>query len=357
MKLFSKIKINKKEANNRLMMPSMVVFGLDTRDGEIGEFRLNHYEARAKDGIGTIIVEAAAVSRDYAITPCQIGIWDDSFIGGLSELAERIKKYGSIAIIQLQHAGGKPHKDINPNPFGPSEMEYVGHNMREASADELRNACDEFVAAAVRAKKAGFDGIEIHNAHGYLLTQMASPLLNKRTDEYGGTPEKRMKLSIDILKGIRAECGEDFIIGARFGSNEPSYAEGVVNAKIYEQNGIDYLSASSGYALPDEKFEVPEDFPNNDIVYGGKIIHDNVKSVPVILVNQIKSFEQGEWLLQQDYADMIAIGRPLLAVGDMIARFNRGEPENICLYCNKPWCWWSKNPSECPGVKRIKKEK
>lgn len=353
MKIFSTIKINKKEAKNRIMMPPLVVFGVDTHDGEVGEFRLNHYESRAKDGIGTIVVEAAAISREYAITPSQIGIWDDSSVDGLSELANRIKKHGAIAIIQLQHAGGKPHKDINSNPFGPSDMEYVGHNVRAATVDELRNVCDEFVAAAVRAKKAGFDGVEIHNAHGYLLTQMVSPILNKRTDEYGGTPEKRMKLSIDVLKGIRSECGEDFIIGVRFGANEPSYEDGVFIAKTYEQNGIDYLSASSGYSLPEEKFDVPQDFPNNAIVYGGKIIHDNIKSVPVILVNQIKSFEQGEWLLEHDYGDMIAFGRPLLASGEMIARYKQGLPENICLYC-KSWCLWSRDPKNCAALKKEK---
>jgi len=355
MKIFEKIKINKKEAKNRIMMPPLVVFGANTKNYEVGKFRLNHYEMRAKDGVGTIVVEAAGINKEYAITPIQIGIWDDSFINnGLSELAERIKKHGSLAIIQIQHAGGKPHKDINPNPFGPSMMEYAGHNVREAIADELRNVCDEFVAAAARAKKAGFDGVEIHNAHGYLLTQMVSPLLNKRTDEYGGTPERRMKLSIDVLKGIRAECGEDFIIGVRLGANEPSYAEGVFIAKMYEQNGIDYLSVSTGHSLPDEKFDVPEDFPNNAIVYGGKIIHDNVKSVPVVLVNQIKSFAEGEWLLEQGYGDMIAFGRPLLASSEMITRFKQGLPENICKYC-KPWCLWSRNPGMCP-VAPISKE-
>jgi 2,4-dienoyl-CoA reductase-like NADH-dependent reductase (Old Yellow Enzyme family) len=178
-----------------------------------------------------------------------------------------------------------------------------------------------------------------------------SPLINKRTDEYGGTLEKRMKLAVDILKSMRAECGEDFIIGVRFGANEPSYAEGLFIAKLYEQNGIDYLSASCGYSLPGEKFDVPEDFPNNAIVYGGKLIHDNIRSVPVILVNEIKSIAQGEWLLQQDYGDMIAFGRPLLASGDMIARFKDRLPENRCLYC-KSWCFWARNPELCPGAKK-----
>jgi 2,4-dienoyl-CoA reductase-like NADH-dependent reductase (Old Yellow Enzyme family) len=228
-------------------------------------------------------------------------------------------------------------------------MEYAGNNMREASKAELEQICIQFISAAARAKKAGFHGVEIHNAHGYLLTQMVSPLINKREDKYGGTPKKRMKLSLDILKGIRRECGDDFIIGARFGVNEPDYADGVFIAKLYEENGIDYLSASHGYLRPDDRqaFGVPDDFPHNGIVYGGKIVKENIKRVPVILVNEIKSFAQGEWLLEQNYGDMIAFGRPLFATKNMIERYNSNQPENACIYC-KPWCYFGRKPEACP---------
>lgn len=351
MRIFEPLKINRMEAKNRIMMPPLVIFGLKIPDGEIGEFRLEHYEERAKNGIGTIVVEAAAVNKDYIISRGQIGIWANSQIAGLSELAERINKHGAISVIQLQHAGGKPLNDVNASPFGPSSMEYAGRNMREASKAELENVCAEFISAAKRAKKAGFHGVEIHNAHGYLLTQMVSPLINKREDEYGGTPEKRMKLPLDILKGIRCECGDDFIIGVRFGVNEPNYEDGVFIAQMYENNGIDYLSASHGYLFPNRKdFGVPEDFPHNAIVYGGKIIKDDVKRVPVILANEIKSIEQGEWLLEQNYGDAIAYGRSLLATKDMLTRYKNELPENKCLYC-KTGCSFNRIPEICRGWK------
>jgi len=348
MRIFEPLKINKMTARNRIMMPPLVIFGLDVPDGEIGELRLEHYEARARDGLGTIVVEAAAVAQDYIITRGQIGIWDDSQISGLAELAERINKHGTISVIQIQHAGGKPLREINDSPFGPSAGEYAGHNMREASVAELEQACEQFIAAAVRAKKAGFNGVEIHNAHGYLLTQMVSTLINKREDEYGGTPEKRMKLSLDILRGIRSACGADFIIGVRFGANEPEYSDGVFIAQKYEENGIDYLSASHGYLRPDDRqaFGVPDDFPHNGIVYGGKIIKENVKRAPVALVNEIKNFAQGEWLLERNYGDMIAFGKPLFATADMIARYKAGKPENACLYCSP--CYFGRHPERCP---------
>ena len=235
MRIFEPVKINKMTAKNKIMMPPCVLFGINVPDGEVGDFRLEHYEERAKQGVGTVVVEAAAVNKDYLITRGQVGIWDDAQIAGLSELAERINKHGAISVIQIQHAGGKPLKEVNDSPIGPSAMEYAGHNMREASKAELEQVCEQFIAAAVRAKKAGFHGVEIHNAHGYLLTQMVSPLINKREDEYGGTPEKRMKLSLDILKGIRKACGDDFIIGVRFGANEPDYNDGVFIAQKYEE--------------------------------------------------------------------------------------------------------------------------
>ena len=352
MRIFEPIAINKMQAKNRIMMPPLVVFGLTIPDGEVGEFRLEHYEQRAKSGVGTIVVEAAAVDKDYIITRGQIGIWEDSQIAELADLAERINKHGSISVIQIQHAGGKPLKEINASPFGPSTMEYAGNNMREATKAELENVCEQFIAAALRAKKAGFHGVEIHNAHGYLLTQMVSPLINKREDEYGGTPERRMKLSLDILKGIRSACGDDFIIGVRFGANEPSYEDGVFIARQYDENGIDYLSSSHGYLYPNrEEFNVPEDFPHNGIVYGGKIIKEHTNRAPVILVNEIKSIDQGEWLLQQNYGDMIAFGRPLLATKDMIERYNSGQPDNICLYC-KPWCSFGRTADICTAWRK-----
>jgi 2,4-dienoyl-CoA reductase-like NADH-dependent reductase (Old Yellow Enzyme family) len=181
-------------------------------------------------------------------------------------------------------------------------------------------------------------------------------MVNKREDEYGGTPEKRMKLSIDILQGIRRECGDDFIIGVRFGANEPKFEDGVFIAQMYEENGIDYLSASHGYERPNDRqeFNVPDDFPHNAIVYGGKIIKENVKRAPVILVNEIKSFAQGEWLLEQNYGDAIAFGRPLLATKDMIARYKAGMPENICLYC-KPGCSFGRIADVCKAWIKLQK--
>lgn len=351
MKLFEQISIHTKKVKNRIMMPPLDIFGIDTRDGRVGDFRYDHYERRSRDGIGTIVVEAAAINKDYAIIKEQIGIWDENCLKDLEKLSSVIKKHGSLAIIQLQHAGGKPHHEINKTPFGPSDMEYVGHNMRAASKAELASVPEEFARAASLAERAGFDGVEIHNAHGYLLTQMLSPLINKRTDEYGGTPEKRMKLPLDVHNAIKSAVGKDFIVGVRFGANEPEYSDGIYIAQKYEENGIHYLSSSHGYLFPErEAFGVPADFPGNAVVWGGKLIHDNVKSVPVVLVNHITSFSEAEWLLQNNCGDLIAFGKPLLATPNMIERYKNGLNENNCIYCKS--CSWGENPVNCPSYKK-----
>ena len=347
--IFQPVKIGTKTAKNRIMMPPLVYFGLDVSGGAVGGVRLEHYEQRARDGVGTIVVEAAAVDRDYIITPCQIGAWDDSNIAELSELAGRVKRHGSLCVIQLQHAGGKPYAPVNANPFGPSAGEYLGHNMREATVWELERVVEQYVESALRMREAGFDGIEIHNAHGYLLTQMASPLLNRRGDEYGGAIERRMKLSLDILRAVREACGADFIIGTRFGANEPTYAEGIEIAKLYEAGGIDYFSASNGYrdeTVPES--EVPEGFEYNSIAYGGTLVKRAVKNTPVAVVNSIATVERGEWLLKNGYADIIAYGRPLLANGNFIRDYTKSAgSEAICSHCKR--CFFTHDSSKCPA--------
>ena len=351
MKLFESIKIGKKTAQNRIMMPPCVVIGTGSTDGSIGEFRMKHYEQRAKDGVGTIVVEAAAVQEDYRRFPCQIGLWSDKHLPEMKELADRIHQYPAVSTVQIYHAGGQTM--IGPNTkirFGPSAGKYDNGEMREATVDELEEVCESFVAAALRAQQAGFDGVEIHNAHGNLLTQMVSPLINKRTDAYGGALEGRMKLSLDILKGIRQACGNDFIVGVRIGGNEPSYEDGIEIARRYEANGVDYISVSGGFGDWSLLPPPPADFPYNAIVYGGALIKKEIQSIPIILVNDIKTAERGEWLVQNGFGDMIAYGRPLLAASDFVSRSKISpDYQSGCVGCRS--CLWLSNHSKCPALK------
>jgi len=350
MKLFEPINIRNKTAANRIMMAPCVVFGAGTENGDVGEFRMNHYGQRAKDGVGTIVIEAVAVQEKcLGSIPALIGAWSDEHIPQLKKLADRIQKYPVISIVQIMHRGARRTglKD-NEIPFGPSAgILDNATTMREATIEELEGVRDSFITAAVRVQKAGFDGVELHNAHGFFLTQMVSGIINKRTDEYGGTLDKRIKLPLDILNGIREACGTNFIIGVRVGANEPTYDDGIQIAKIYEANGIDYISVSAGYGDMSILPSPPPDFPFNAVVYGGALIKKNIKRVPVILVNDIKTAERGEWLLQNGFGDMIAYGKPLLATPDFVSRARTmPQKNNDCVKCKQ--CHWFSDYKKCP---------
>jgi 2,4-dienoyl-CoA reductase-like NADH-dependent reductase (Old Yellow Enzyme family) len=167
-----------------------------------------------------------------------------------------------------------------------------------------------------------------------------------------------MKMPIDVLNGIRRACGEDYIIGVRFGANEPTYEHGIEIAKIYAENGIDYLSATHGYPVPYDveacKAQIPPDFPFNAIVYSGVKVKeslsriDKLKDVPVILVNDIRTAARGEWLLEREYGDMIAYAHPLIAATDFVTRSRIDPDYNKCIRC--PRCIWVGDANTCAGT-------
>ena len=340
MTIFTPTKIGSLTVRNRIMFPPLVIFGLETRDGAVGEKRIEHYKLRAKHGVGTIVVEAAAIREDARLALCQVGIWKDEHIPELARLADAINSNGAASFIQIQHCGGKSIPEVNDHKTGPVTMDFNGGMMYEASKEDIQQIVADFADAAYRAKRAGFSGVEIHGAHGYLLTQFHNPKINTRTDEYGGCTENRCRITLEILRAIKDKCGEDYPVGIRLGISEPTYDEGARIAELLDEAGIDYISASNGYDFTSDKqsLGVPEDFPNNAITYCAAAAKAKVKRAPVAAVNQIKTIENGEWLLNNGHADMIAYGRSLFATPDMITRYNEGKKENVCIYCRS--CGW-----------------
>lgn len=353
-KLFEPIKIGSKIAINRIMMPSVLLYKAGTKDGAIGDFRMAHYEKLAQRGVGMLVVEATAVQEDYRLAESQLGIWSDDFIDGFKKLESIIHKYPVVTVVQLQHCGGRRrYGNEKGTPIGPSTGEYDKCCMREATVAELEGICKSYIDAALRLKEAGFDGVELHSGHGHLLTQMLSPLVNKRNDEYGGTTEKRMKLSIDIVQGIRKACGNNFLIGIRLGVNEPTYDDGIANAKIYEKNGVDYINLCVGHGDLSILPETPDDFPYNVVVYGGRLIKESTDGVPIVLVNDVKTAERGEWLLQNGYGDMVAYGKGLLTTPDFVSRAKTDPSNNSdCTKCES--CAWFTDYKKCPALAKHK---
>ena len=215
-------------------------------DGTMSEDEFRWLTLRAQGGFGLTMTCAAHVQRIGQGFPGQMGIWSDAHLPGLTRLAAAIKAAGSLAVVQLHHAGFRSPKDlIGEAPVGPSDDEATG--SRGLSTAEVEQLVEDFVLAALRAKTAGFDGVEIHGAHSYILCQFLSAGLNRRTDRYGGSAENRGRVIVEILRGVRERCGGDFLLGLRLSPERfdldlreiADFAQAVMSAKL-----IDFLDMS-----------------------------------------------------------------------------------------------------------------
>jgi len=344
-KIFEKGKIRNSEIKNKLVLPPMVTFSFSQNDGYVTDKKIFHYKTIADNGIGIVMVEATSVSEYGKLSVDQLGIWDDKYIDGLSNLAKAIKDSGAKAFIQIHHAGLRTKKEVNDSPITSSDYKDERSNGREMTIEEINTVVQEFIQGAIRAQKAGFDGIELHGAHSYLLTQFFSEKVNKRTDTYGGSFENRNRIALEIYEGIRKNTNEDFIVGIRIGTNENSLEESIERAKVFEKVGFDFLNVSTGFDNTKLDIHIPDEFPCNWIVFGATKIKENV-SIPVIGVNMIKEKHQIDYLLDNNLLDFVAIGRGQLADYEFTKHLENGEEILTCLEC-KP-CKWYKNGEQCP---------
>ncbi len=356
--LFSPIKIKNTIIKNRIVMPPMVCFGFGEDDGLVTEKHLRHYEARAKGGAGLIIIEATCIDKKGRLSNDQLGLWSDEHIPGFSRLAAICHQYGAKVLVQIHHAGMVARKNITSTPLAPSI--YRGKMMndeisaRALKLTEIHDLQSKYVASALRAQKAGLDGIEFHGAHGFLISQFFSPIINKRTDVYGGNLSNRTRFVTEIIAGIRQAAGNDFIIGCRMGCNEPDLNTSIKIAKILEKSGIDLLHVSIGLRPPPDKGPaVPEGFNYNWIVYGGTEIKKHV-NVPVIVVNGIRTPEQAAYLIEHGLADFTAIGIGQLIDPEWANKALSNEPIIPCINCKT--CKLFVRGGVCVQVKTIKKK-
>lgn len=184
-------------------------------DGVLSDAEHRWLAMRGKGGFGVVMTCAASVSAGGVGFPGQLGVHDDDHLPGLRRLADELRADGAVSFVQLHHAGVRSPSDLigGATPVGPSDDADTG--ARAMTTDEVRAVIDDFVAGARRAEQAGFDGVELHGAHGYLLCAFLSPEMNRRTDDYGGSLERRGRIVFDIIDGIRSACGPDFIVGVR----------------------------------------------------------------------------------------------------------------------------------------------
>ena len=295
--ILTPLKIKNIELKNRIVLPPLVRFSLIDDDGFVTERLVEWYERIAKDDVGMIIVEATCVSEDGKLRENQLGLWDDKFIDGLKKISAIGKKYNIPMLIQIHHAGFK-------------------EKIAEVSEDILDDILEKFILAFERAKKAGFDGIEIHGAHTYLLCQLNSRMWNTRNDKYGGNFEKRMYFNKTLIGRTKHLFDDNFILGYRMGGNEPTIEDGIEIAKYLEKIGVDILHVSSGAPDPSFKQEVkidnfPNDFPLDWVIYMGTVIKKYV-NIPVIGVRKIKTEEEASYLIENNFLDCVAVGRAMI---------------------------------------------
>lgn len=342
--LFSSLQIKNTTIKNRIVMPPMVCFGWADDNGLTTEQHLQHYEARAKGGTGLIILEAHCVAKSGRLANSQLGIWSDDHIEGLRKLAQVCHRHGAVVLVQIHHSGLQTSSEVVETAMGPSEKIDKDRKSAAMTPEEIHNIQQNFIDAALRAEKAGLDGIELHGAHGYLIDQFMSPITNHRTDLYGGVLTNRARFAKEIICGIRKATQDSFILGYRMGGNEPDLEDGIQIARLLEAEGVDLLHVSKGIessSLP----SIPEDFPYNWVVYYGTEIKKQVH-IPVIVVNDIRTPERAAYLIEQELADFVAIGRGLLVDSAWAQKAQQMEQVNSCLDCKR--CNWFMDGSKCP---------
>lgn len=349
--LFDSITIKGQKIKNRIVLPPMVCFGWGDLDGMVSELHIEHYAKIAEGGAGLIIVEATCIDKEGKLCDEQLGIWDDKHIEGLSKIASAIKKNGALALIQIHHAGRQTPETVVDIAVSASGSIGGERAARALSVEEIKELQGRYADAALRAYKAGFDGIELHGAHGYLISQFLSPITNKRTDQYGGEIENRLRFALEVISQVKARVPKDFIIGYRMGGNEPTIENGVIIAKALERAGVDLLHVSGGIST-ELKPEVPEGFQFNWIVYAGTQVKKNV-NIPVITVNDIRTPERAGYLIENGLADFTAIGKGQLSDPYWARHAQGNEPINPCLKCKR--CNWYNDGRKCPALKKLER--
>lgn len=274
-------------------------------DGQLSDDELQWLEMRAKGQFGLVMTCASHIQKIGKGFSGQLGIFSDELMDGHKRLVASIKEYGSLAVIQLHHAGMRSPKELlGEAPVCPSNSEK--HGARALSIAEVHQLRDDFISAAIRAQKCGYDGVEVHGAHGYIITQFLSKEINVRNDEYGGSLENRARLLFEIVDGIRKACGKEFLLGVRISPErfgmELSEAKEICKRLIDERN-IDFLDVSLW-----DCFKMPEEEQHQDKSLLEHFTSMNRKNVQLTVAGKIRTGEDVHKIFDAG-VDFVSIGR------------------------------------------------
>jgi 2,4-dienoyl-CoA reductase (NADPH2) len=339
--LFSPIKVGKMELKNRIVMPAMHY--LPSWEGMLLPHHTDYFVERAKGGVALIIVGGCTID-EYSGAPNMISVRDDQFIPGLAALVKAVQAHGTKIAAQLYHAGRFVHSMLlggkQAVSASPVRSKFTGETPRQLSIPEIKQVQKNYALAAARVKRAGFDGVEIIAAAGYLISQFLSPIVNRRTDEYGGKYENRMRFGLEVAHEVRREVGPDFPIIFRVAGNE--FMEGGLDnkeAQIFcralEKAGIDMINVTGGW----HETRVPQitmGLPRGGFIYLAQGIKQAV-SIPVMACNRINDPLLADQILRDGQADLIGFARGLIADPELPNKALQGRMDEInrCIGCNQ----------------------
>ncbi|WP_042346170.1 NADPH dehydrogenase NamA [Bacillus massiliigorillae] len=308
-KLFTPFTLKNVIIKNRIVMSPMCMYSAKRENGEVENWHKIHYGSRAVGGVGMVMLEATAVTPQGRISVNDLGIWDDTHIAGLAELVSLIKEHESVAAIQIAHAGRKA--TVPGDIIAPSAIAFddTSKKPQEMTIEQIKETVAAFQAGAKRAKEAGFDVIELHGAHGYLINEFLSPLSNQRTDQYGGTAENRYRFLQEIIFAVKQVWDGPLIIRVSANDYHPeglTVEDYITFAKWMKEDGIDLIDVSSGAVVP-----APiKPFPGYQVPLSDSI--RNHADISTGAVGLIVNAMQAEEILQNERADLVFIGRELL---------------------------------------------
>lgn len=325
--IFDPITLRGLTVRNRIWVPSMCQYSVESLDGIAAPWHLVHYGAMARGGAGAVIVEATGVVPEGRISPRDLGLWNDAQRDALAPIVDFMHSQGAAVGIQLAHAGRKasvwpawgadrrgslPHADGGWQTVAPSSIAFPGlAQPRALSAEEITQLVASFAASARRAIDAGFDFVEVHGAHGYLLHEFLSPLSNQRTDEYGGTLENRSRFLIEVADAIRVEVGESVPVLVRLSATDwtddgLSLDDTVRIVQLLKEHGVDLIDVSTGGNTP---ASIPLE-PGYQVAFAAGVRAQT--GVPTAAVGLITEPVHAEHIVASRQADVVLLGRETL---------------------------------------------
>jgi 2,4-dienoyl-CoA reductase-like NADH-dependent reductase (Old Yellow Enzyme family)/thioredoxin reductase len=340
--LFSPFRIKNLELKNRIVLPPLASFLIEN-GGKINDSTIEHYRRRATGGPAMVMMEACAVSPEGIVSANQARIDDDRLLEGLARIAWALKSEGAIPAIQIHHAGRQTSpKVIGRKPLAPGDLAcpFIRGDVEPMSLEQIARIIRKFSEAAVRAREAGFQLLEIHGAHGYLINQFLSSYSNNRTDAYGGSIENRARLAREIVTEIRNRLGPDFPISFKISAREfvprgLDVEESIKILTLLKEAGIDAVQVSAGNDVTPEWICQPMFMKKACLADAAAAVKASL-GLPTMAVGRINDPWTAEKVIAEDKADLVCIGRGLMADPEMPikAREGRFDEIRICIACN-----------------------